>query len=1093
MFRLSKRMLISFVLGLALLVISPQSVPTFAQSTLPACAATPNQLGGQGFSFSGQGFSFSGQGFSFSGQGFSFSGQGFSFSGQGLDPQQVAEEIFNNQITADWFVDLLPGLTSGLGYGDADAAIVIVDDQDHGADVLASLNILRNDPRIAAFMDGIMVSFVDIGTPAINYEADAIAVAIADEVTRLQGEGKEHIFINLSFGFVPCEDPAIGFNFNNFVQEQARREAPQAVRPVLECVVEVYEGTFIARFGYLNENDETVRIPVGGDNKLTPSDNNDLLPELFEPGRQVAVFEIPFSGGNLVWTLQGPDGSRRTSTASPNSKRCSSGEDDPYDGESDEEVLSESISVVLECVANEGEQFIARFGYFNRNSSTAYIPVGEYNRFTGEPDRGQPEYFLPGRRVGVFEVPFSGDNLVWTLRSPNGSQRTATASSNSAPCLDDDGFGLGDYLNENLGIAPEQVLPTLVNFVSNVEDTSDLSALRELLRSFLLDSFNSNNTQTVITAASSGNYFPWLGGTPLVPARWKETIAVGATLGNNGPQWQFSQNSNIRAPGAGYRIADDLIVSGTSFSTPGVVLALAQFGKYPAACQVQNVGGMLFPPLVNTNLTNTPLSVGAASPLACQINRAPTAQDDGPFTVIRGDTLNVAAADGLLINDSDPELQALTASLETAAQFGTVTVNPDGSFTYEHDGSATFTDRFVYKIADTGNPTGTDTAIVTLNIEEPDVPEIAVIDFTLINADTNAPVDGFDPIPSDGVVEIDIARIGTENLNVRANVVGEVGSVAFEINDRLFNTENVAPYALQGDSDGDFNEWGYELDVLNVIRATPFTEGNRRGEAGTSATVSIKIVDTTEPGTAPEVDPIADQDDDNGTTITPIQVNATDDSDNLSYTDDGSLPPGLLIDRVSGEISGTINAPITEDTTYPVSIAVIDPEGNRGTTSFNWTVRIVDAPPPPPEIAVTGFTLINADSNQPVSGFDPIANGGSLVEIDIATIGTANLNLRANVSGPATSVAFDLNGLSTFGPENAAPFALAGDNGGDYNAWPYELGTEYTLIGTPYTEAAAQGAAGTSATVTFVIVDSSAADPVSDPEAVSPETASTDG
>jgi len=94
------------------------------------------------------------------------------------------------------------------------------------------------------------------------------------------------------------------------------------VRPILECVVNNQDGTYTAHFGYLNENDESIEIPVGGDNKFTPSPQDRGQTTIFEPGRTEfypdSEFTVDFDGTNLVWTLEGPDGARRTSTASSN-------------------------------------------------------------------------------------------------------------------------------------------------------------------------------------------------------------------------------------------------------------------------------------------------------------------------------------------------------------------------------------------------------------------------------------------------------------------------------------------------------------------------------------------------------------------------------------------------------------------------------------------------------------------------------------------------------------------------------------------------------------------------------------------------------
>ncbi len=107
----------------------------------------------------------------------------------------------------------------------------------------------------------------------------------------------------------------------------AQCEPHGAVKPVLECVVDNHDGTFTARFGYLNENTVAVTIPVGANNKFTPAPEDRGQTTLFQPGRvgqpgDVGAFSVVFDGSNLVWTLKGPDGSTRTSTASSNSKRC---------------------------------------------------------------------------------------------------------------------------------------------------------------------------------------------------------------------------------------------------------------------------------------------------------------------------------------------------------------------------------------------------------------------------------------------------------------------------------------------------------------------------------------------------------------------------------------------------------------------------------------------------------------------------------------------------------------------------------------------------------------------------------------------------
>ena len=81
------------------------------------------------------------------------------------------------------------------------------------------------------------------------------------------------------------------------------------------------------------------------------------------------------------------------------------------------------------------------------------------------------------------------------------------------------------------------------------------------------------------------------------------------------------------------------------------------------------------------------------------VNEAPTAGNDGPFVVTRGTTLTVSAP-GVLANDTDVDSPTLTAILVSGPTNGTLTLNPDGSFSYTNNGSATTSDSFTYKAND---------------------------------------------------------------------------------------------------------------------------------------------------------------------------------------------------------------------------------------------------------------------------------------------------------------------------------------------------------------------------------------------------------
>jgi hypothetical protein len=118
--------------------------------------------------------------------------------------------------------------------------------------------------------------------------------------------------------------------------------------------------------------------------------------------------------------------------------------------------------------------------------------------------------------------------------------------------------------------------------------------------------------------------------------------------------------------------------------------------------------------------------------------------------------------------------------------------------------------------------------------------------------------------------------------------------------------------------------------------------------------------------------------------------------------------------------------------------------------------------------AVTGFTLINADTDQPISGVT-LTDASVL---DLSKLPTKNLNVRADVGSGVASVKFGYDSNSNYRTENAAPFALASNNGLDYYAWTPTSGS-HTLSATPYSSTGATGTAGSKKTISFSVISGS--------------------
>ena len=125
---------------------------------------------------------------------------------------------------------------------------------------------------------------------------------------------------------------------------------------------------------------------------------------------------------------------------------------------------------------------------------------------------------------------------------------------------------------------------------------------------------------------------------------------------------------------------------------------------------------------------------------------------------------------------------------------------------------------------------------------------------------------------------------------------------------------------------------------------------------------------------------------------------------------------------------------------------------------------------------IDGVRLIDADTDLPVPGFDPLSSGAV---IDLAATGT-NLSIEA-LTTPATdfgSVRLDLAGATTIANtiENLPPWALGGDSSGDFQPITFNLGA-HTLNVTAHTADGAAGVPTDSLSIGFTIVDSGTTHP----------------
>lgn len=123
-------------------------------------------------------------------------------------------------------------------------------------------------------------------------------------------------------------------------------------------------------------------------------------------------------------------------------------------------------------------------------------------------------------------------------------------------------------------------------------------------------------------------------------------------------------------------------------------------------------------------------------------------------------------------------------------------------------------------------------ATTTVIVTEPGAGPL-VVGATLINAASNSDI-------SDLPDEAQIALAAAPAFNVRAEVSADVASVEFSLTgaQSRTHTEGVAPFALFGDSGGDYNEWIPELGRYTLS----LTPRNASGSAGTPLTINFSVV-----------------------------------------------------------------------------------------------------------------------------------------------------------------------------------------------------------------------------------------------------------
>lgn len=347
---------------------------------------------------------------------------------------------------------------------------------------------------------------------------------------------------------------------------------------------------------------------------------------------------------------------------------------------------------------------------------------------------------------------------------------------------------------------------------------------------------------------------------------------------------------------------------------------------------------------------------------------------------------------------------------------------------------------------------------------------VLVTGFMLVDTDTDTDIA---PLIQDDL--LDLNALPT-NLSVRAITLPEiVGSAVFTLDFVVVRTENVAPYTLAGDADGDFNPFDFEEKTYR-ISARPYTNADGEGTAGSSLMINFRVI------RGPAIDTLLLI---NAETDTIIEQLFNDSTLNLA-----TLPSSLNIAvETLPAITGSVVFGLNGDSTFrtengfPYALGGDNPVGDHipfdlSPGSYQLTATAFDGASATGQSGstktfafdvidkqvITRFILVDADTGTDIN---ELFNGDALQ----LSILPGNVNIRVE-TGSATvgSVVFDHDGTAGFNIENVPPYALAGDNAGIYNNLTLATGS-HTVQATPYVLSNGNGSQGISRLIRFFVTE----------------------
>ena len=653
--------------------------------------------------------------------------------------------------------------------------------------------------------------------------------------------------------------------------------------------------------------------------------------------------------------------------------------------------------------------------------------------------------------------------FVWTVTNPApvATNDTATTSEDTASApinvLGNDVDADGDSLTVTSASAPNGTVTINPDGTLVYTPNANFNGT-DIVTYTISDGEGGTSTATVTVTVAAANDAPVTSGLPNLFDIDNSVVSVPV-----GPAFSDAEGDTLTFSAAG-------LPAGLSInSTTGEI-----FGQI--ASNASTIGGGIYTVTVtaddgNGGITSTTFTWTVT-------NTAPFASDD-----IASTNEDTPVTFNVLGNDTDPDLDPLTVVSATATN-GTVVVNPDGTLTYAPDPDFNGTATVTYLITDGNGGFSTATAVITVapvndapdaaplpnrsNLDGDTISIPAGAQFsdregnTLSFSATGLPAGlAIDPLTGviAGTIDPSASQLngGVYTVTVTADDGnGGTTSISFvwsianpgptAVNDIASTTEDtpttIAVLANDTDPDNDVltvtaasaPNGTVAINPDGTITYTPDANFNGTdtitytisdGNGGTStATVTVTVAPAND---APTATPLPARANVDGAAVSvPVAGNFSDlDGDTLTFSDGGTLPPGLTIDPVTGIISGTIDPAASQGGAggiYTVTITANDGNGGTVSTTFSWTVTN-----PPPVAANDSATT---DEDTPVD-ITVLANDAD-PDGDPLTVTTASAGNGTVTIGAGGVLTYTPNG--DFNGTDIITYTISDGNGGTSTA-----------------------------------------------------------